>query len=123
MNFDELMANAKSAATNTIVSNKTIVGRVGVAALTQKQMYIGSSLSLGCSLGFCAEASIVGEMIKNKDYIIKMLVAYHCEDGLVSPCGKCREMLYQLHSENLRCKILLRDKVVTLEELLPEYYP
>lgn len=123
MDFDELLANAKNAATNTVVSNKTIVGRVGVAALTHKKMYIGSSLSLGCSLGFCAEAAVVGEMIRNKDYIIKMLVAYHCEDGIVSPCGKCREMLYQLHPENLKCKVLLNNRVVTLEKLLPEYYP
>lgn len=121
IDFDQLLLEAKKAAKNIHLSTKTRVGRVGVAALTSKNVYVGSSLNLGCSLGFCAEAAIIGDMIKNEDYVILKMVAYHCEDGIVSPCGKCREMMYQLHPLNLRCKIFLQNRIVTLEDLLPEY--
>ena len=39
---------------------------------------------------------------------------------IISPCGKCREQIYQLNPNNLKCEILLKDRITTLEELLPE---
>ena len=39
---------------------------------------------------------------------------------IISPCGKCREQIYQLNHDNLDCEILLSDRIVKLKELLPE---
>ena len=39
---------------------------------------------------------------------------------IISPCGKCREFLYQINHKNLDCEIMLNlNKIVTLRDLLP----
>jgi cytidine deaminase len=39
---------------------------------------------------------------------------------ILSPCGRCREFIRQIHPENLQTEVILdTDKVVTLADLLP----
>ena len=48
---------------------------------------------------------------------------YHPED--VSPCGACREFLYQLTEENEDMEIMLdyeKRETVTLKELIPNWW-
>jgi cytidine deaminase len=42
------------------------------------------------------------------------------QEGVVAPCGRCREFMNQIHNDNLQTEIMLtQDKIVTLRELLP----
>ena len=51
---------------------------------------------------------------------IVKLVAWKEAEGPVPPCGRCRELLYQLNHENLACEVLLPGGVKTLAQLLPD---
>jgi cytidine deaminase len=51
--------------------------------------------------------------------VVKLVAVSH-ESGIVPPCGRCREFIYQINHDNLDCEIMLKNRKVTLEELLPE---
>jgi len=38
---------------------------------------------------------------------------------ILPPCGRCREFIKQVDNDNLQAEVILKDKVVKLEELLP----
>ena len=59
-------------------------------------------------------------MITGGEYKIKKIVAV-LEDGKVlPPCGRCREFMYQIDSDNLETDVIVgENKVVKLRELLP----
>ena len=58
-------------------------------------------------------------LVKGETRIAKLVAVYN-GDEIVSPCGKCREQIYQLNHENLNCEIMLKDKTMLLKDLLPE---
>ena len=71
-------------------------------------------------MGLCAENVAVSNMIINGESVIKKLVAVYQGGKIISPCGKCREFLYQINHKNLDCEIMLNiNKIVTLRDLLP----
>ncbi|MBU1133272.1 MAG: cytidine deaminase [Patescibacteria group bacterium] len=86
------------------------------------KMYFGVSIDTPSSIGFCAEHSAIAAAVTNQEFKIKKIVAV-LEDGTVlPPCGRCREFMYQIDSDNLDTDVLIKkDRVVKLKELLP--YP
>lgn len=96
-------------------------GGVGAAILTKKlNIYTGISLDNACGIGFCAEHAAVAEMLKNNETEILLCVAVSKRNKVLPPCGRCRELLYQINKDNLKAKIIVdTDRVVTLGELLP----
>ena len=79
-------------------------------------------MELACGIGFCAEHAAMAEMLKKRETVIDTIVASKA-DGIVPPCGRCREMMYQLDARNKDAKIILSpDRTVTLNELLPEHW-
>ncbi len=122
MSFDELYNIAKQLAKEITLNDKSSYGKVAVACLTdQNNVYTGLCFKATCNVGFCAETAAIAKMLDKGDTKIIKLVAVYNNGELLSPCGKCREQLYQLNHENLKCQILLKDKIVSLEDLLPEY--
>jgi len=98
-----------------------LMGYVGAALITSAgNLYTGINIDLRCGMGICAEYSAVAEMIKNGETEIDKIVATTSEGSILPPCGKCREMLYQINESNMDTKILLslNDKKL-LRELLP----
>jgi cytidine deaminase len=93
---------------------------VGAALLTTKgNLYTGVNIDVACGIGFCAEHSAIAEMLKNRETQIKMIVAVN-KEGILPPCGRCRELLFQINNENIHTKVYLsKEKYVTLDELLP----
>jgi cytidine deaminase len=93
---------------------------VGAALLTTKgTLYTGVNIDVACGIGFCAEHSAIAEMLKNRETQIKMIVAVN-EEGIIPPCGRCRELMFQINNENIHTKVYLsKEKYVTLDELLP----
>ena len=121
MNFDDLYKIANQNAKEIKLTNKSSYGKVAVALLTKNgNLYIETCFKTTCNVGFCAEESAIAQMLRNNETeIIKLIAVY--EDGeIISPCGKCREQMYQLNHQNLKCEILLKDRITTLKELLPD---
>lgn len=119
--FKDLYNIAFSLANKKQLNSSTSIGRVGAAILTSKNnVYTGICLETICALGFCAETAAISSMIKHNESKIIKLVAVYDTGKIVSPCGHCRELLYQLNEENLNCEVLLSGKICTLKDLLPE---
>ena len=95
-------------------------GSVGAALLTAGgHIYTGVCIDLACGLGFCAEVAAMAEMLKHRETHIVAVVAV-CEDRILPPCGRCREMMAQLDARNWDCRVIVgEDQVVTLRDLVP----
>jgi cytidine deaminase len=106
-----------------------LVGDVGSALITdQGNIYLGVCMDISSGIGFCAEHSAIAAMVTAGEYHIEKIVAvWKGEDGIspthiLSPCGRCREFIRQIHADNINAHVILDiDKVVKLSELLP--YP
>ena len=121
MNFDDLYNIACENAKEIKLTNKSSYGKVATAVLTKDgNIYIGTCFKTTCNVGFCAEESAIAQMLRNNETEISKMVAVYDSGEIISPCGKCREQIYQLNPNNLKCEILLKDRITTLEELLPE---
>ena len=96
-------------------------GTVGAALLTTKgNIYTGINIEVACGMGFCAEHSAIAEMLKNRETQIEMIVAVNA-DSIIPPCGRCRELLFQVDNKNLNTKVYLsKEHYMTLDELLPK---
>jgi cytidine deaminase len=97
------------------------MGYVGAALVTDRgNIFSGINISLFCGIGFCAEHSAIAEMVKNGETTIKKIVATTAEGNVLPPCGRCREMLYQIDASNLDTEVLIGDgDKQPLRELLP----
>src|SRR5271157_4514556 len=92
----KLINAAKSVCGEFRLAHDLSAGSVGAAILTDKgNIYTGICIDLACGLGFCAEASAISEMLKNKETHITSIVAVS-KDRILPPCGRCREMMVQI---------------------------
>lgn len=98
-------------------------GRVGAAVLTDRgHIYSGICMDMACGVGFCAEHAAVIEMLKNRETRILAVVAVD-DQGVIPPCGRCRELMMQVDAHNREADVLLpRGRVAKLRELLPDYW-
>ncbi len=122
--MDELIATAGGLVGEFELSNKwTAAGAVGAALITDKgNIYTGINVDLQCGIGFCAEHSAVAAMLKKRETRIEMIVAVTSE-GVVPPCGRCREMLIQLNANNSETKVIVDAKNwMPSSELLPNHW-
>lgn len=84
--------------------------------------YTGVCVHLACGIGFCAEHAAVAEMIKGRETQVAAIVAVN-SDGVLAPCGRCRELLAQIDSRNFDALVgLPGERAATLRELLPEHW-
>lgn len=96
-------------------------GTVAAAILSKNgSIYTGICIDVACSMGFCAEHSAISEMLKNRETEIDMVVAVTENGKIIPPCGRCREMIFQIDKNNINTKVILsEDSVKELRELLP----
>lgn len=97
------------------------MGYVGAALVTDRgNLYTGINVSLYCGIGFCAEHSAVAEMIKHGETKIRKIVAATAQGAVLPPCGRCRELLYQVDAANLDTAVIVGGgETQALRELLP----
>ena len=122
--WDELIARAEQVCRPRFLSSSSEAGAVAAAILTDRgNCYTGVCIDTPCSMGFCAEHAAAAAMITAGENRIVGVVAVHWEedgsDTIIPPCGRCREMLCQLHDDNHLAQVRLNDRTVTLDELLP----
>lgn len=121
MTAEELIKTARNVVGKYTLSNANFsAGSVGAALLTTKgNVYTGVNIEIACGIGFCAEHSAIAEMLKNRETQIEMIVAVNAE-SIIPPCGRCRELLFQVDNRNINTKVYLsEEKYMTLDELLP----
>jgi cytidine deaminase len=118
---DELIAIATALVGEYRTSEDCFAGGVAAAVLSRSgKVYSGICIDTECSMGFCAEHSAIAEMLKARDPEIAVVVAVMQGRGVVSPCGRCREFMWQVHPSNRTARIILGGgRSVTLAELLP----
>ena len=84
-------------------------------------VYTGICIDVPCSIGLCAEQAAIAEMLKHGETKIKRIVAVYEDGSILSPCGRCRELISQLDLDNENTVVAINnDQKVTLKELLPE---
>ncbi len=99
-------------------------GDVACALLSASgNIYLGVCIDTGSGMGFCAEHSAIAAMITAGESCIAQIVAI-CGDAILPPCGRCRELMYEIDPANLEGTdvILGENQVVKLKELLPHPY-
>ena len=96
-------------------------GSVSAALLTPSgHVYSGICLDMACGIGFCAEHVAIADMLKARETVIGSIVTLRA-DGIVPPCGRCRELMLQVDRANRHTRVWLSEsQAITLEGLLPE---
>ena len=122
MEFNELLEIAQNTLNKRDLTEDSSAGSVAAALLTDKgDVFRGVCIDTPCSMGFCAEHAAIAAMVTEGQSRIEKIVAVS-EDGVIAPCGRCREFIYQINHDNLDTKVLLNDGVHTLRELLPHIF-
>lgn len=75
-------------------------------------------------IGFCAEHSAIAAMVTAGEYEIAQIVAVWRDDAghlhVVPPCGRCRELISQIHPANVDAEVILdRSRSMKLADLAP----
>jgi cytidine deaminase len=121
MEFIELIEIAQATLNPRQLSETSSAGSVAAALVTDKgNVFKGVCIDTPCSMGFCAEHAAIAAMITAGENHIVRIVAVSSDAGIIPPCGRCREFMFQINPENLATEVRLKDKVVTLNDLLPE---
>ncbi len=99
-------------------------GYVGAALESDHgDVFTGVNLSLYCAIGFCAEHSAVSEAVKHGQTRVSRIVAVTADGTILPPCGRCREMLFQIDPGNAATVVILAiDRTRPLSELIPEHW-
>jgi cytidine deaminase len=124
MTNSELIAAAKSLAGEFRTSRKCVAGDVAAALQTAADhVYTGICIDTSCGLGFCAEHAAVAEMLKARESHIIAIVAVDGAGTILPPCGRCRELLWQVDARNGSTRVIVAPgQAVSLKELLPYQY-
>ena len=120
MDNESLIAEArKHVGEFSLAETWLTAGSVSCTLITEAgTVYTGICLDLACGIGFCAEHSAIAAMLLNRETVIEKIVAVN-DRAVMSPCGRCRELMLQVDTRNLECGVILAIGTVKLRELLP----
>ncbi len=121
----EMIARAKTVLKPRDLYLENSAGDVACALLSSSgNLYLGVCIDISSGIGFCAEHAAIAAMITAGESSIAKIVAVWGENTVLPPCGRCRELIYQIDETNLECTevILGEDHAVKLKELLPHPY-
>lgn len=120
--FPALISQAHALARPIKTSDDCQAGDVASVIVARSgRIFTGVCLDFSNSLGFCAEHAAIAEMLKAHESEIAMVVAVGHDGTVMPPCGRCREMMWQLNPANRDALVILaHDRARPLYELLPE---
>ncbi len=119
-----LIGKAKFVVRPKKMASGRLSGDIGAALVTDKgNVYCGVCIETNEGSGICAEYSAVAAMMAAGEYKIERIVAVWTDWTIIPPCGKCRELLWQVDSANWETTVLVgKGKNVKLKELLPYHW-
>ena len=121
----EMIERAKAALRPRELYLGNSAGDVACALLSSKgNLYLGVCIDISSGIGFCAEHSAIAAMITAGETSIAKVVAVWGQGTVLPPCGRCRELMYEIDPANLECTevILGEHSAVKLKDLLPHPY-
>lgn len=120
----ELYNIAKSVAIPKVINEQMCSGGVGAVVLTKSgNIYKGVCIDTDCSLGMCAERNALSTMITNCEYDVDTVIAVDKLGKVLSPCGACREFMWQLNnSKDINIIIDNKGTIIKLKDLMPYPY-
>ena len=99
MDFEALVRAAEETLNPRALSDSAEAGSVAAALVTDRgNVYRGVCIDTPCSMGFCAEHAAIAAMVTAGESRIEKIVAVCADTGIVAPCGRCREFMYQIQS-------------------------
>ena len=121
MRFADIIAEARKLARPLVTSEECSAATVAAAIISGLgNTYTGVCMDFECGIGICAEHAAVAEMLKHRESKISMVVAVNDRGDVLPPCGRCREMMWQLDSSNREALVVLGGNwAMPLRELLP----
>jgi cytidine deaminase len=119
--FEALYHRAKSVVKPRKLSDYAEAGGVGAALLSESgRVYTGVCIDTASSMGFCAEHAAAAAMLTAGESRVSKMIAVGWDGRILPPCGRCREFIRQLHTDNLSTEVRVGEGVVvTRRELLP----
>lgn len=121
---EQLIEKAKSIVNPKTMRHGFTSADCGCALVTDKgNVYLGVSIDTPSGMGFCAEHAAIATMVTKQEFRIKKIVAVLADGTVLSPCGRCREFMYQIDKDNLDTDVLLKNnQIVKLRDLLPRVW-
>ena len=121
MRFEDIISEAAKLARPIAPSEECSAATVASAIISGLgNTYTGVNVDFECGIGFCAEHAAVAEMLKQRESKISLVVAVNHRGEVLPPCGRCREMIWQLDPSNRETLVVLAgDWALPLRELLP----
>ena len=118
----ELIATANAFVGEFRTSADCSAGGVAAAIMSASgRVYTGICVDTQCSMGFCAEHAAVAEMLKARESEIVLVVAVTSGGKVITPCGRCRELMWQISPRNRNAMVVISPgHQVMLSELLPQ---
>jgi len=122
MTNSELIKRAKKITKLNKLSDEAVAGEVGSALVTDKgNVYTGICIHAASGIGFCAEHAAIADMIKHGESRISKIVALNGDGIILPPCGRCREIIFQINHKNTETEVIIgENKLVKIKKLLPE---
>ncbi len=119
--FDVLYQRARAALNPRRLSAHAEAGGVASALMTDKgNVYVGVCIDAACSVGYCAEHAAIAAMVTAGENRIVKIVAVNWDGSVLPPCGRCREIISQMHEDNIGAEVMYaKGAVLPLSELLP----
>jgi cytidine deaminase len=114
IDWDALRSAATKAATNAYAPYSHL--QVGAAALTDSGAVVTGVNVENASYGltFCAEVSLIGKVMTDGLGRPIALVATDSDGNVLTPCGRCRQILIEMGGPSLRI-----NEFHTAAELIP----
>ena len=121
---EDLILSAKSVIRPRSTASGKLIADVGAALVTEKgNVYKGVCIDTQEGTGFCAEQSAISAMVTAGESRIKKIVAVWKDGAIIPPCGKCREIIWQINKDNWDAEVIVeKRRVVMLKELLPHHW-
>ena len=103
-----LIGVAASLARPFTPSADCVSGTVAAALVTaESHTFTGVSVDTASSIGFCAEHAAIAEMLKARESAVRIIVAVNKDGAVLPPCGRCRELLWQIDDHNQSAWVVL----------------
>lgn len=121
---EDLAALAKQVSTHGFSYSGT---RIGAAVMTENRLvFTGCNVSNASpALTMCAERMAIFRAIAAGNKTIRSVAVYSASDEIVTPCGLCRQVLFEF-ADGVEVPVFLasqhQSRVQTIQELLPDAY-